>query len=166
MKAIIKTWIFSVMMLFVALTAQAEGENNVGSIAINGLEVGGKYTREQIFAALGGQPDQIVQGIEYPTFFEYRYGNDRFYQMDDEFYGGDFSTSQVTVSEGIKIGDNVEDVNKLNGACYSGDFDESRYAGVVKWRPSKDPKWEWLIVEFYYDAQGNITRINIGVFFI
>ena len=64
--------------LFVALTAQAEGENNVGSIAINGLEVGGKYTREQIFAALGGQPDQIVQGIEYPTFFEYRYGNDRF----------------------------------------------------------------------------------------
>lgn len=166
MKKSIKILFLSFSALFITLIVHAEGENTVGSIAINGLEVGGKYTREQIFAALGGQPDQVVQSTEYPTFFEYRYGDDRFYQMDDEFYGGTITTTRFSVSEGIKIGDNVVNVNKLNGACYSGNFDSSKYAGVVRWRPSKDPKWEWLIVEFYYNAQGLIAKINIEVFFI
>ncbi len=156
----------SIFYLLFALLTLSCSRNQVGLIAINGLEMGGQYSREEIFAALGGEPDQIRQSTEYPTLYEFRYGNDLFFQMDGEFYGGDFTSSRFQVSEGIKIGDNIEDVNKLNGACYSGDFDESRYAGVVKWRPSKDPKWEWLIVEFYYDTQGVITRINIGVFFI
>ncbi len=163
MKTIFRTLILSVRILFISLFAYAEGEN---SIDINGLQVGGKYTREQIFASLGGEPNQIVQGIEYPMFFEYRYGEDRFYQMGDEFYGGTITTTRFFVSEGIKIGDSIDNVNNLNGVCHSGDYDESKYAGVVKWRPSNDPKWEWLIVEFYYDSQGLIAKINIMVFFI
>ena len=167
---IMKTFIKSIVVLLVALVSisstQAGNGNMVGGININGLEMGGQYSREEIFAALGGEPDRIVQDAEEPTYFEYHYGNDVFYHMGNEFHGGYITTSRFTVSGGIKVGDNIEDVNKLNGACYSGDFDESRYAGVVKWRPSKDPKWEWLIVEFYYDTQGLIAGIEIHIFYL
>ena len=163
MKAVIKS---IVVLLAISIHFTSHAGDATGGIEINGLEVGGKYTREQIFAALGGEPDKIVQGKDDPTYYEYHYGRDVFCHMGDEFHGGSITTSRFMVSEGIKIGDNVVKVNKLNGACYSGDFDESKYAGVVKWRPSRDPKWEWLIVEFYYDSQGLIARIEISIFYL
>lgn len=158
--------ILFVFLHFGAVTIKADGQEVVGGIEVNGLTMCGKYTREQIFAALGGQPDRIVQEEEEPTYYEYHYGEDVFYHMGDEFYGGYIKTPRYSVSGGIKIGDNVVEINKLNGACYSGVYDKSKYAGVVRWRPSKDPKWEWLIVEFYYDAQGLIAGIEIHIFYL
>ena len=52
--------LLAVCLLGTTAYAQNDGtEDSVEIISINGLELGGKYTREQIFVALGGQPDEI-----------------------------------------------------------------------------------------------------------
>lgn len=134
-------------------------------LSINGLEVGGKYTREQIFAALGGQPNRIIQSEDDPRFFEYYYDKDVFFQMDDEFYGGSIVSSRFYITKGIRVGESIEAINQLKGICTAGEYAKSRYAGGVRWKPIKNDTWDWQVVNFYYNSQGEIAGIKIYVYY-
>ena len=158
--------LLAVCLLGTTAYAQNDGtEDPVEIISINGLELGGKYTREQIFAALGGEPDRIVQSEEDPGFFEYHYDKDVFFQMDDEFYGGSIITSRFYISKEIKIGDSIEKINNLKGICAAGGYNESFYAGGVRWKPTNQTTWDWQSVNFYYDSQGKIAEMYIYVYY-
>ena len=104
-----------VCLLGTTAYAQNDGtEDSVEIISINGLELGGVYTREEIFAALGGQPDEIYHDEEFPDFYSYTYGQDVFTQRGNQFYGGEISSSRFYISKDIRVGDSIESINKLN----------------------------------------------------
>ncbi len=149
----------------IAYTQNDNIEDSVEIISINGLELGGVYTREEIFAALGGQPDEIYHDEEFPDFYNYIYGQDVFTQRDNQFYGGEISSSRFYISKGIRVGDSIESINKLNGICTSGEYDKSIYEGGVRWMTKNKESWDWQKVIFYYDSQGKIAGINIYVFY-
>ena len=158
--------LLAVCLLGTTAYAQNDGtEDSVEIISINGLELGGVYTREEIFAALGGQPDEIYHDEEFPDFYNYIYGQDVFTQRDNQFYGGEISSSRFYISKGIRVGDSIESINKLNGICTPGEYDKSIYEGGVRWMTRNKESWDWQKVIFYYNSQGKIAGINIYVFY-
>ena len=162
---LVATCILSAIAYITSGYSQNNTESPVEIISINGLELGGKYTREQIFAALGGEPDRIVQSEDDPGFFEYYYDKDVFFQMDDEFYGGSIVTSRFYTSKDIRIGDSVEKINNLKGICAAGGFDESIHAGSIRWKPTNQTTWDWQSVNFYYNTEGLIVEMKIYVYY-
>ena len=156
----------SIFYLLFALLTLSCSRNQVGLIAINGLEMCGQYSREEIFAALGGEPDRIYHDEEFPDFYDYIYGQDIFVQRGDEFYGGEITSARFYISKGIRVGDSIESINKLKGICTPGVFDKSKYAGAVDWRSKiNQPVISNQIVNFYYNSQGIITKIEISFFY-
>ena len=139
-------------------------ETTTEIISINDLILGEKYSREQIFVALGGEPDKIIRSEDDPNFYEYYYGEDVFFQMGNEFYGGTIESSRFYISKGIRVGDNIEKINQLKGICTAGEYPKSRYAGAIRWKPTNTATWDWQIVTFYHDTQGLIAGIKIHIF--
>lgn len=132
------------------------------AIVVNGLQVGERYTQEQIVKALG-TPSKIVspsETDEYPNVYTFYYNQDRFYLIDGKLYGFELRTSAFVVNGSIRIGDAVSKVNQLGGCI------EKRSTALyplINWRPTKEGLYEWTSVSFYYNKHNVIDLIDAFV---
>ena len=66
--------------IFVCVLAIAfNGNAQQSNVIVNGLRVCEFYSREQMYEALGGEPDKVEESVEFKGFYDFHYGKDIFY---------------------------------------------------------------------------------------
>lgn len=160
----------AVIALYNAATAQHATKTD--GAYINGLKVGDKYTKTQLINVFG-KPKEMKTSIEDPNFYILDYGaNDIIYWMNNndggEFYGCDLETDKYSFCGVVKVGDSISAIDKLHGITTGRSSKSELYEGVICWKPNypDEYKWEWLLVEFFYDNKGKIVRISVEIPFV
>lgn len=129
------------------------------AIVINGLQVGEKYTREQLVQALG-VPTKIQEPAEfdeYPNAYTYFYGKDYFHWIDGEFYGFALYSTAFQVNGLIRVGLPITKIDLLGGFKA---YEKTARVQVISWTPSKEGLYQWLSLDCYYNTNNVITSIR------
>ena len=157
-----KTLFLAIIMSAFVQLSMAQSTNNLNGAYINGLCVGNTYTKAQILEALGGKPSAITppsETDEYQNAYTFRYGNDVFYWIGGDFYGGDIKSDKFVFQNNIRVGSNIS-VLKECGVITKDSKDN-----ILYWKPKIPNKysWEWLSVTIRYNAENIITEIDVFI---
>ena len=151
--------LFLPVLLAFALFASAQNTIVTDAITVNGLRVGERYTQEQFVEAFG-MPTKIEspsQFDEYSDAYIFYYGEDRFYRIDGIFYGFEIQTSEFLVNGTIRVGNFLPALNALGGIKK---LVRTEINSLYNWRPTDKGIYEWLSVDFYFNAQSRISYIS------
>ncbi len=138
------------------------------AISVNGLQIGEKYTPQQLIAALG-TPDKIISPqdeTEFPNARTYKYTGetgvfDTFSTDNGVFYSCILKNSKFVINNHIRVGDRISKIDDLEGVKQLGQTDGLQY---IDWRPSKEGLYNCTSVTFYYNSRQIITRIDVMIF--
>lgn len=138
---------------FVCIHAAAVAQEQ--TMRVNNLVVCRMYdTQEQIFEAIGEQPDSIVPpqpSNECPNTYLFYFGDDYVEWAEGELYSIRLYTPRFAFNDKIRVGDNISKLAELGGTL------ENVKNGLTMWYP--DTHIEGLQTCFYYDETGKITII-------
>lgn len=162
--------VLSIAVITLCNAASAQHAPKTDGAYINGLKVGDKCTMAQLINVFG-KPKEIRTSIEDPNFYILDYGTDFIYWMNNargQFYGCDLETDKYSFCGVVKVGDSISAIEKLRGLTTGRSSKSELYEGVICWKPNypDEYKWEWLLVEFFYDNKGKIVRISVEIPFI
>lgn len=146
------------LFVFAVLFYNAVFAQNV-KVEVNGLYVGVKYSKEQIFQAFGAQPTKIRDPQpmdEEPNTYIFYFGEDVVEWVDGFIDRFVLTTSKYSFNDIIQVGDSISKIAELGGIATYDNENE------VYWKPTTDPKlnefWDIWIVH----KNGIITKMFIG----
>ena len=164
--------IFFILILLLAMIVNSNAQKKA-KVVVNGLRVCEFYSREQMYEALGGEPDKTEESIEFKGFYDFHYGKDVFYWNNnytpnenglDHYFGGCLIyTDRYVVFDSIRVGDPISKLSALHG-----ETEDMPELGCVEWFPSQaERNRDGMDVRFYYnETSRTISRIEIFVYFL
>ncbi len=129
--------------------------------AVNQLEFGQNYTKEQIISKLG-TPTSVINHPDdvYHNYVEYKYGVNIFATIEGQLAYISLRDSTFSVNGILKVGHHKSMVSKLGGKIYKDRIGYQNEYGVISWAPSDDYLNGYGGLYIYYDLQTNvITKI-------
>lgn len=132
------------------------------AISVNGLQVGEKYTLQEVVRALEGQPTKADGPINdvYEEEYVIYYGQNRFYLNNGSFYGFDLYNADFALNGVVCVGDSIDQIRLLGGIITTLGSDRMDEIRSVYWRPSQEGIYRWASVHFYYNRDNRITYIG------
>ena len=165
--------------IFVCVLAIAfNGNAQQSNVIVNGLRVCEFYSREQMYEALGGEPDKVEESVEFKGFYDFHYGKDIFYWNNnytpnenglDHYFGGCLIyTDRYVVFDSIRVGDLIEKLKTVPGITenHPRKYKDGKEVdgGYIIWYQSEELRKDYIWVTFYYDESAQ--KIDwIHVFF-
>ena len=118
MKTIVKTLICTVFVLLPYFGFSQSGYSKATNMDVNGIFIGGTYTKTQVVAKWGTPTQYRSNTSEFGINETYHYSNSIFYFSDNGIFESFYiSTSNFAVytafSGGIKVGDNISRIQAI-----------------------------------------------------
>ena len=134
-------------------------------VVVNGLRICEFYSREQMYEALGGEPDKAEESVEFKGFYDFHYGKDVFYWNNnytpnenglDHYFGGCLIyTDRYVVFDSIRVGDSIEKLKTVPGITenHPRKYKDGKEVdgGYIIWYQSEELRKDYIWVTFYYD---------------
>ena len=163
-----------VMIFFLLMLVSSSAYSQLQQVAIpdsdeiyiNGLQMYGCYTHEEVIEAWG-KPDEYVPDVE-EGFRDYtyygkgeEYAEFSFLDYIDYLMFATIKSPEFTINGIFTVGDNI---NKIPASWKYRHYPDEDGSGHLSWAP---PKWveggeEIAFITVYYDERGMITRMEIG----
>ena len=155
-----------ILSIFVyALAIAFNGNAQQSNVVVNGLRVCEFYSREQMYEALGGEPDKAEESVEFKGFYDFHYGKDVFYWNNnytpnenglDHYFGGCLIyTDRYVVFDSIRVGDPISKLKTVPGMTedYPCEYKDGKCVGggYIIWYQSEELRKDYIWVTFYYD---------------
>ena len=137
----IRAFIGTIITTVFVQASSAQSTNNMNGAYINGLCVGNTYTKSQILEALGGKPSEITppsETDEYQNAYTFRYGNDVFYWIGGDFYGGYIKSDKYVFQNDIRVGSNISVLKEC------GVITKDRDDNILYWKPKMPNKYKQI----------------------
>lgn len=158
-----KRMFFILPLLF---TMAFNGNAQQSKVIVNGLRVCEFYSREQMYEALGGEPDKAEESVEFKGFYDFYYGKDIFYWYSNapyanekgisNYFGGcQIYTDRYVVFDSIRVGDPIEKLKTVPGIIenHPRKYKDGKEVegGYIKWYQSEELRKDYIWVTFHYD---------------